>query len=140
MPATPSLRAFYILQLLTVNILGDTVKGAGADIAQFSPLPQTALDNPYNSWGEELYDGYDEHRKRAANRARVTLLFHAVLVASAFAIGLNPGLADLRLALPGKFVALFCWVTMHCGLKSNETDFASVRTISPDPVSTFNSI
>ena len=88
MPATPSLLAFYILQLFTVNIFGGyQSKGLVPTLHNFLSIAANRFDHPYNSWGEELYDGYDEHRKRATNWARVTLLFHTVLVAGAFAIG-----------------------------------------------------
>ena len=140
MPATPSLRAFYILQLFTVNIFGGyQSKGLVPTLHNFLSIATNRFDNPYNSWGEELYDGYDEHRKRAANWARVTLLFHAVLVAGAFAIG-HPILALLTSGSPflANWWRYFVGVTMHCGLKSNETDFRkSVRTITLDPVSEF---
>jgi fatty acid desaturase len=140
MPATPSLRAFYILQLFTVNIFGGyQSKGLVPTLHNFLSIAANRFDNPYNSWGEELYDGYDKHRKRAANWARVTLLFHAVLVAGAFAIG-HPILALLTSGSPflANWWRYFVGVTMHCGLKSNETDFRkSVRTITLDPVSEF---
>ena len=140
MPATPSLRAFYILQLFTVNIFGGyQSKGLVPTLHNFLSIAANRFDNPYNSWGEELYDGYDEYRKRAANWARVTLLFHAVLVAGAFAIG-HPILALLTSGSPflANWWRYFVGVTMHCGLKSNETDFRkSVRTITLDPVSEF---
>ena len=140
MPATPSLRALYILQLFTVNILGGyQSKGFLPTVHNFLCIATNRFDNPYNSWGEELYEGFDEHRRRATNWARITLLFHAALVAGAFAIG-HPILALLTSGSPflANWWRYFVGVTMHCGLKSNETDFRkSVRTVTLDPVSEF---
>ncbi len=140
MPATPSLRALYILQLFTVNISGGyQSKGLLPTVHNFLCIATNRFDNPYNSWGEELYEGFDEHRRRATNWARITLLFHAVLVAGAFAIG-HPILALLTSGSPflANWWRYFVGVTMHCGLKSNETDFRkSVRTVTLDPVSEF---
>ena len=140
MPATPSLRAAYMLQLCTVNIFGGyQSKGIVPTVQNFLLIAANRFDNPYNSWGEELYEGYDEHRRRAANWARITLLFHAVIIGGAFAIG-QPILAVL---ISGSTFFANLWrylvgVTMHCGLKSNDTDFRkSVRTITLDPLSEF---
>ncbi|MGB1105642.1 MAG: fatty acid desaturase [Candidatus Puniceispirillaceae bacterium] len=140
MPATPSLRALYLLQLLTVNIFGGyQSKGIVPTLHNFLAIAANRFDNPFNSWGEELYEGYDEHRRRASAWARITLLFHAVVIGGAFAIG-QPILALLISGSP--FIAnlwrYLVGVPMHCGLKSSDTDFRkSVRTITLDPVSEF---
>lgn len=140
MPATPSLRAFYIFQLFTVNIFGGyQTKGIVPTLHNFINIAANRFDNPYNSWGEELYEGYDEHRRKATMWARTTLLFHAFVIGGAIAIG-YPILAVL---ISGStFIAswwrYFVGVPMHCGLKSNDSDFRkSVRTITLDPLSEF---
>ena len=140
MPATPSLAALYILQLFTVNIFGGyQSKGIVPTLQNFIQIALGRFDNPFNSWGTELYEGYDEHRKKAAAWARITLLVHGGIILAAFASG-YPILAVL---ISGStFIAnwwrYFVGVPMHCGLKSNETDFRkSVRTITLDPVSEF---
>ncbi len=140
MPATPSLAALYILQLFTVNIFGGyQSKGIVPTLQNFIQIALGRFDNPFNSWGTELYAGYDEHRKKAAVWARITLLAHGAIILMAFASG-NPILAVLISGAP--FIAnwwrYFVGVPMHCGLKSNETDFRkSVRTITLDPLSEF---
>ncbi|MBL6622550.1 MAG: fatty acid desaturase [Alphaproteobacteria bacterium] len=140
MPATPSLAALYILQLFTVNIFGGyQSKGIVPTLQNFIQIALGRFDNPFNSWGTELYEGYDEHRKKAAAWARITLLVHGGIILAAFAAG-YPILAVL---ISGStFIAnwwrYFVGVPMHCGLKSNETDFRkSVRTITLDPLSEF---
>ncbi len=140
MPATPSLAALYILQLFTVNIFGGyQSKGIVPTLQNFIQIALGRFDNPFNSWGTELYAGYDEHRKKAAVWARITLLAHGAIILMAFASG-YPILAVLISGAP--FIAnwwrYFVGVPMHCGLKSNETDFRkSVRTITLDPLSEF---
>ena len=140
MPATPSLRMLYLLQLLTLNIFGGyQSKGMLPTLQNFVLIAANRFDNPFNSWGQELYSGYDEHRRRASVWARITLLFHAVVISGSIAVG-QPILAVLISGSP--FIANF-WryivgVPMHCGLKSNNTDFRkSVRTITLDPLSEF---
>jgi len=140
MPAAPSLRALYLLQLLTVNIFGGyQSKGILPTLHNFVAIAANSFNNPFNSWGEELYDGYDEHRRRASNWARITLLFHSFIIAGSFAIS-QPLLAVLISGSP--FIAnlwrYLVGVPMHCGLKSSDNDFRkSVRTITLDPISEF---
>ena len=140
MPATPSLRILYILQLFTLNIFGGyQSKGVIPTLHNFFSIAAMRFDNPFNSWGEELYDGYDTHRRNAARWARLTLLFHGLVISGSIAIG-QPILAILISLSP--FIAnwwrYFVGVPMHCGLKSNDNDFRkSVRTITLDPVSEF---
>ena len=87
-PATPSLRAFYLLQLLTVNIFGGyQSKGIAPTLHNFLAIAANRFDNPFNSWGEELYEGYEDHRRRASAWARITLLFHGVAIGGAFVFG-----------------------------------------------------
>ncbi len=57
------------------------------------------FDNPFNSWGEELYSGYDEHRRRTSVWARITLLFHAIVISGSLAVG-QPILAVLISGYP----------------------------------------
>jgi fatty acid desaturase len=140
MPATPSLRTLYVLQLFTVNIFGGyQSKGIVPTLSNFCAIAANRFDNPYNSWGAELYDGYDEHRRKAANWARLTLLFHAGVIAGAFAIG-QPIVAVLISGAPftANLWRYLVGVPMHCGLQSNSDDFRkSVRTITLDPLSEF---
>ena len=122
----------YLLQLLTLNIFGGyQSKGILPTLQNFVLIAANRFDNPFNSWGEELYSGYDEHRRRASVWARITLLFHAVVISGSLAFG-QPLLAVLVSGSPfmANFWRYFVGVPMHCGLKSNDTDFRkSVRTI-----------
>lgn len=140
MPATPSLRLAYLVQLFSINIFGGyQTKGLVPTLANFIQIALNRFDAPYNSWGPELFDGFELYRRKAANWARVTLLFHGLVTLLAFATGYP----ILALLISGSsFIAswwrYFVGVTMHCGLQSNSHDFRkSVRTITLDPLSEF---
>ena len=140
MPATPSLRLWYLIQLFTINITGGyQSKAILPTLINFTQIASDRFDNPYNSWGSELYEGCDEHRIKARDWARVVLLFHAVVIGVSFAIG-HPILA---LLISGSvFIAnahrYFIGTPMHCGLKHDNADFRKcVRTITLDPLSEF---
>ena len=140
MPATPSLRLWYLIQLFTINITGGyQSKAVLPTLFNFIQIALNRFDNPYNYWGNELYEGCEEHRAKAKNWARIVLIFHSSVIAVSVFIG-HPILAVL---ISGSvFIAnahrYFVGATMHCGLKHDETDFRKcVRTITLDPLSEF---
>lgn len=140
MPATPSLRIGYMIQLFTFNIFGGyQSKGLIPTIKNTIELALGKFHSPYNSWGDELYAGYETHAKNATLWARITLLGHIALAVCFVAMG-HPIL--ILLVSGAVFIAnwwrYFVGVTMHCGLKGDETDFRkSVRSITLDPISEF---
>ena len=140
MPATPSLRFLYMLQLFTVNITGGyQSRGLAPTLKNFVSLSLNRFHNPYNSWGEELYAGHAKERRQAANWARLVLLFHASVIAVSVVLG-QPIVAVIISG--GVFIAnwrrYFVGVPMHCGLQSNVPDFRKcVRTIKLDPITEF---
>ena len=140
MPATPSLRVLYLLQLFTVNITGGyQSRGLIPTSKNMIKIAANQFDNPFNSWGKELYEDHPEERRKAARWARIVLLFHSAVIIASIAIG-EPILAVL---ISGSvFIAnwhrYFVGVPMHCGLRSDVADFRKcVRTITLDPISEF---
>ena len=140
LPASPSLRFLYIFQLFTVNITGGyQSRGLVPTLKWFCKIAFNQFDNPYTHWGEELYEGHVEQRKKAVVWARTLLLLHLVLIIFFIVIG-QPIVAVLvsGSTFIGNWRRYFVGVPMHCGLKSNIPDFRKcVRTITLDPISEF---
>lgn len=140
LPVKPSLRFLYLLQLFTVNITGGyQSRGILPTLKGHIKIALNQFDNPFNSWGEELYQGHDKQRMKAVNWARTVLLFHACVIIGSVAIG-QPIIAVI--VSGSTFIAnwhrYFVGVPMHCGLRSNISDFRKcVRTITLDPLSEF---
>ena len=140
LPVTPSLRALYILQLFTFNIFGGyQSRGVIPTIRGFIQIARNDFSNPFNSWGEELYEGHDSQRRSAMSWARIVLAFHALVALLALAVG-QPIL--ILLVSGSVFVAnwhrYFVGVTMHCGLRSGVSDFRKcARSVTLDPLSEF---
>ena len=90
-------------------------------------------------WLEALYADRPDARRRAVNWARFVLLFHVVVAAISFTLGLwiVPVLVSLGPAT-ANWHRYFVGVPMHCGLRDNVPDFRKcVRTITLNPVSEF---
>ena len=140
LPATPSLRALYILQLITINLTGGyQSRGLYPTIKGFIKIAQNRFDNPFNSWGKELYEGHPEQQQKAVNWARIVLAFHVCVLAASLLIG-EPVLALIISASPfiANWLRYFVGVPMHCGLRSNVADFRKcARSITLDPISEF---
>ena len=140
MPAMPSLRAFYILQLFTINITGGyQSRGLIPTVESTLKIASGDMTRPFNSWGAELYEGFDTERQKAVNWSRWLLGFHGAVAILALLLG-QP---ILILIISGSvFIAnwlrYFVGVPMHCGLKSNDNDFRKcARSILLDPFSEF---
>lgn len=140
LPVTPSLRVFYILQLFTLNIFGGyQSRGVLPTVGGFLRLARNDFSRPFNSWGEELYEGHDSQRKAARRWAQIVVVFHATVIIGSLVIG-QPILA---LIISGSvFIAnwhrYFVGVTMHCGLQSGVADFRKcARSVTLGPVSEF---
>ena len=140
MPETPSLRALYLLQLFTVNVTGGyQSRGLVPTLDNFVRLACNRLDNPFNSWGPELYEGHRAEGRKAAKWARLVLVFHAAVIFTAVAVG-EPIVAVLvsGSVFVANWLRYFVGVPMHCGLRSGVADFRKcVRTITLDPLSEF---
>ena len=86
-----------------------------------------------------MYAGHPEERRKSERWARLTLLFHALVLATAIVFGL--WLLPVLVSLPIFIANFWRYVThlpMHCGLRTNVADFRKcVRSIKLDPLSTF---
>jgi len=140
MPAVPSLGPGYLLQLFTVNIFGGyQSRGILPTLKNTSSLALDKFDNPFNSWGRELYAEHAKERRQARNWARILILFHGL----AITLSILSGQWILAVLISGAvFIAnwhrYLVGVPMHCGLPSNVPDFRKcVRTITLDPLSEF---
>ena len=70
LPVKPSLRALYLLQLFTVNVTGGyQSRGLISTLKNFLEIALNRFDNPFNSWGTELYEGHTEERMNAVRWA-----------------------------------------------------------------------
>ena len=140
LPVKPSLRVLYLLQLFTINVTGGyQSRGLVPTLKNFVEIALNRFDNPFNSWGEELYEGHREERMKAVGWARFVLLGHAAVIAFSIGIG-EPILAVLvsGSVFFANWLRYFVGVPMHCGLRSHVADFRKcVRTITLDPVSQF---
>ena len=140
LPVTPSLRALYILQLFTFNIFGGyQSRGLIPTVKGFTKIAGNDFSNPFNSWGEELYEGHDSQRQAAVNWARTVLAFHIFVIAGSLLVG-QPILAVIVSGsiFIGNWHRYFIGVTMHCGLRSGVSDFRKcARSITLDPLSEF---
>merc|ERR1711879_845294 len=97
------------------------------------------MSNPMNSWGPELYQGFEPEAQAAVQWARIVIAGHIGL--TAYFIQIRQPILILLISC-GVFTAnwwrYFVGVTMHCGLKPHMTDFRKcVRTVSLDPLSEF---
>ena len=141
LPKPPSLRPLYLLQLFTFNVTGGFESRGVINIV--GGIVKTAfggygvMSTP--GWLEALYADRPDARRRAVNWARFVLLFHVVVAAISFTLGLwiVPVLVSLGPAI-GNWHRYFVGVPMHCGLRDNVPDFRKcVRTITLNPVSEF---
>ena len=141
LPANPSLRPHYLLQLFTLNLFGGfATRGI---VGWMWGMLKTAFGR-YSvfstpGWLEALYDNRTEVRRRAVNWARFLLVFHIGFAIVCFALGLwiLPLLVSVAPFI-GNWLGYFIGVPMHCGLRDDVPDFRlCVRTITLDPISEF---
>jgi len=140
MPEHPSLRALYLLQLFTFNVFGGyQSKGLLPTLRSFARVASGDLSRPFNSWGPELYQGWDQEAREAVQWARMVLAGHCALCALFLQLG-QPVLILLVCCTPmtANWRRYFVGVTMHCGLKPQNADFRKcVRTVTLDPLTEF---
>ena len=141
LPAHPSIRALYLLQLFTLNVAGGfATRGVGVTIGGTIKTAfggYSVFSTP--GWLEALYANRSEARRRAVNWARFVLLVHVAVAAISFANGLwiVPVIFTLGSDI-ANWHAYFIGAPMHCGLRDDVPDFRKcVRTITLDPLSEF---
>ena len=140
MPATPSLRIFYLSQLFTFNVFGGyQSRGVIPTMLHFYKIALNRFSNPFNSWGKELYKNYPKDRKEAVNWARLVITIHFGIFIICF---ISDYLIISFLFSFSVFIAnahrYFVGVPMHCGLKENINDFRKcARSIILDPITQF---
>ena len=141
LPAEPSLRPLYLLQLFTLNVMGGfATRGVRITIVGTIRTAfggYTVFSTP--GWLEDLYAHRPEARRRAVNWARLVLSIHVAVAVVSIANGLwivpiifslGPDIANWH--------AYFVGAPMHCGLRDDVPDFRKcVRSITLDPLSEF---
>ena len=152
LPKTPSLRALYLLQLFTVNIFGgfmaggiipiivNTVKMALRKFPRKDAVsdPEATRAMP-EEWMASLYEAHPEELNKSVRWARITLLFHALVIVAAIVsqLWLLPVLISFSVVI-ANFWNYLIGVSQHCGLRDNISDFRKcTRSIKLDPLSEF---
>ena len=97
LPRSPTFRFFFLVQILTLNftggphtaglipIIGYTVKTA---LNRPSPAVRGTNGSPKDAWLAAVYAGHPEERRKSVRWARMILLFHALVLATAIVFGL----------------------------------------------------
>ena len=100
LPVKPSLRVLYLLQLFTVNVTGGyQSRGLIPTLKNFVEIALNRFDNPFNSWGAELYEGHMEERMKAVRWARNVLFLHAAVIVFPIVASESP---SWRFSFPGR--------------------------------------
>ena len=141
LPTNPSLNLLFLLQLFTFNLVGARGEPYSYPIARFlgATLRLAFTGRFGKEWLEAVYADQPEARKKSIAWARLTLLFHLVLIAVSIVFRLWP-LPLLVTFAPfiANWLRYFVGVPMHTGLRDNVTDFRlCVRSITLDPLSQF---
>jgi fatty acid desaturase len=140
LPVKPSLHPLFLLQLLTLNVVGGGEPWSYPVFQIVRGTVKLALAGKFDKeWLEAVFEGQAEARKKAVNWARMVLLFNAALVAVSIVFKLWP-LPFLVTLAPfiANWLRYFIGAPMHTGLKDNVADFRlCVRTITLDPFSQF---
>ena len=141
LPLDPSLHPLVVLEMLTFNLRGMvrqlrfTVRTA---MGRFDS-GRTVGAMGSSAWIETLADVHPETYRAAIRLARVTLLFHAAVLA----ISIATGFWWLAIVITGgnwicNFYRYFLGQTQHAGLRDNIPDFRlCVRSLRIDPFSSF---
>ena len=141
LPAHPSLRPHYVLQLFTLNLFGGFATRGLITWVWGTLKTAFGIYGVFNTpgWLEALYLNRPDARRKAVNWARFLLVFHVGFAAVSFALGLwiLPILVSVA-PFVGNWLGYFIGVPMHCGLRDDVPDFRlCVRTITLDPLSEF---
>jgi fatty acid desaturase len=141
LPTNPTLHPLFILQLLTVNIVGAPREPYSYPMAQnIGAVVRLAFSGRFGKeWLEAVFADQEEARKKSVAWARVTLLFHCAVIAVSVVFRLWPLPLVVTFApFIANWLRYFVAVPMHTGLKDNVDDFRlCVRSITLDPFSHF---
>jgi fatty acid desaturase len=141
LPTNPTLHPLFILQLLTVNIVGAPREPYSYPMAQnIGAVVRLAFSGRFGKeWLEAVFADQEEARKKSVAWARVTLLFHCAVIAVSVVFRLWPLPLVVTFApFFANWLRYFVAVPMHTGLKDNVDDFRlCVRSITLDPFSHF---
>ena len=141
LPNNPSLNPLFLLQLLTLNVVGAKKEPYSYPIVQtVASTVKLAFTGRFSKeWLQAVYADQEEAHRKSVTWARLILLFHAAVIAVSVIFRLWP-LALVVTCAPfiANWLRYFVGVPMHTGLKDNVADFRlCVRTITLDPVSQF---
>jgi fatty acid desaturase len=141
LPMNPNVRPLLILQLLTLNVVGGRGEGYSWPMARgIGGTVRVAFTGRHGrEWEQAVYADQPDAQRRSVRWARLTLLFHAVLIAGSIVLGLwmLPVLVTFA-SFIANWLRYFVSVPMHTGLKDNVADFRlCVRSITLDPISGF---
>jgi fatty acid desaturase len=141
LPNTPSLHPLFLLQLLTLNVVGAPHEPYSLPIVQnVAATVKLAFTGRFSKeWLEAVYADQPEARKKSITWARLVLLFHAAVVAVSIVFQLWPLMLLVTFApFTANWLRYFVGVPMHTGLRDNTPDFRlCVRTIRLDPFTSF---
>jgi len=147
LPLSPLVGPFFLVQLLTINLLTQTGRTFGKG-GLLSTIYLTflnaqgkvgSLEIPSQQWQQALHIDQPEQHKRAIWWARVLLLFHGIVIAASLLSGYWVFALIISFS---PFIAGWCvymlGMTQHCGLKENDNDFRkSVRSVTTNPLFEF---
>ena len=141
LPNNPSLHPLFLLQLLTLNIVGARREPYSWPMVQtIAATVKLAFSGRFRKeWLEAVYADQEEARRKSINWARLILLFHlaVVVVSVVFKLWPLPLLVTFA-SFIANWLRYFVGVPMHTGLKDNVDDFRlCVRSITLDPFSQF---
>ena len=141
LPKTPSLHPLFLLQLLTLNVVG--VRG---DLYSYPFVPTLAATirraftgRVGNAWLEAVYEDQEETRRRSIAWARIVLLVHTAVLAVSVILQLwaLPLLVTFAPFI-ANWLRYFVGVPQHTGLRDSVPDFRlCARSITLDPFTSF---
>jgi fatty acid desaturase len=141
LPSNPSLHPLFLLQLLTLNVVGTRREPYSFPLVQnIGATVKLAFSRKFSKeWLDAVYADQPEARRKSVRWAQVVLLFNAAVVAVSIVFGLWPLLLIITFApFIANWLRYFVSVPMHTGLKDNVADFRlCARTITLDPFSEF---
>ena len=141
LPNTPSLHPLFILQLLTLNVVGAPHEPYSLPIVQnVAATVRLAFTGRFSKeWLEAVYADQPAAKKKSVTWARLILLVHAALIAVSIVMGWWPLMLVVTFApFTANWLRYFVGVPMHTGLKDNTPDFRlCVRSIRLDPFTSF---